>query len=121
MDPVRYRLWSLNMEIKLNHSEDVVENALENVKTAAEKVRICPSCQSDRIYSALNIAYYFDHLTHHIGVRGIVNLAEHGWHGCYECGHKWVSNGMLQTALPPRTEPAPKNNVIDITRAKTTL
>ena len=110
------------MEMKLE-ADTMIENALENVKITADKVRNCPSCQSDRIYSALNVAYFFDHLTHQVGVRSIVNLAEHGWHGCYVCGHKWVSNGMLQTALSPKTESTPqdntpKNNVIDLSRSQ---
>lgn len=115
---MRQLLRSLRMETKLK-KDNMIETALENVKITADKVRSCPSCHSDRIYSALNVAYYFDHLTHQVGVRGIVNLAEHGWHGCYVCGHKWVSNGMLQTALPPKTDPTPKDNVINLSRSKT--
>lgn len=78
-----------------------VEYALEQVKTTAFEVQLCPACRSDRIYTVLNVAYTYDHKNRRVTVQGIVNLAEHGWHGCYDCSHRWVSNAMLQTALPP--------------------
>jgi len=93
-------------------------SALENVRKTAEHVHRCPACQSDQIYTALNVAYFFDHLTHQFSFGSSMNLAEHGWHGCRRCDHKWVSNAMLQTALPPKPATAPKGNVIDLTHHK---
>lgn len=96
----------------------MLAQALENVRKAADQVRRCPACQSDQVYTVLNTIYYFDHPNREFSFNSSLNLAEHGWHGCRRCDHKWVSNAMLQTALPPKTQRAHKSNVIDLTRHK---
>jgi hypothetical protein len=96
--------------------DNTIQSALETIKQTAEKVQYCPSCHGDHIYSAVNVAYIYDHQTQNVGVREILNLAENGWHGCFACGHKWVSNLMLQTALPLGAPSVDKSNVIDLPR-----
>ena len=93
-----------------------VESALENVKMTVLQVQLCPACRSDRIYTILNVAYTYDHKGRRIDVQGIVNLAEHGWHGCYACNHRWMSNALLQTALPAEKPVGTNAKVIALKR-----
>ena len=105
------------MEEKTN-GQALLEAALKNIEAAADKTLACPSCNSNQIYTAISVSYYYDHATHTFGVRSITNLAEHGWHGCYVCDHKWVSNTLLQTALPPKAPQTDTQKVIDLARSK---
>lgn len=67
------------------------------------------------------MTYYYDHIAGQFSLSSSMNLADHGWHGCRRCDHKWVSSVMLQTALAPKTPPTPKSNVIDLTLHKKKL
>jgi hypothetical protein len=96
--------------------DPTIESALQNVKMTALQVQRCPACQSDRIYTTLNVAYTYDHKNHTVNVKGIVNLAEHGWHGCFACNHRWVSNALLQTAVAPKNPAATNGKVIDLVK-----
>ena len=97
----------------------VVESALNNIKEVARKVRRCPACRSEHIYTAINVAYVFDHHHDRMDAVSTIDLAEHSWHGCFDCDHQWVSGPILQTALPPdfSTSTGP-NNIIDFEKAR---
>jgi hypothetical protein len=98
----------------------VVDSALDNIKEVARQVRRCPACQSEHIYTAINVAYVFDHHHNRMDTVSTLDLAEHSWHGCFTCDHQWVSGPMLQAALPPKQFPAPVqlNNIIDFEKAR---
>lgn len=95
-----------------------LSSVLGTVRKAAEHVHHCPACQSDRIYTAFNTICYFDHQNREFSINSSMNLVENGWHGCRRCNHKWVSNAMLQTALPPKAQTTTKDNVIDLAHHK---
>jgi hypothetical protein len=46
------------------------------------------------------------------------NLAKHGWHNCLNCNHRWISNIMLQSALPQKSPPIDEDKVIDLAECK---
>jgi hypothetical protein len=97
--------------------EDFIDPTLESVKDVADHVRRCPACNSDHIYTAVNMAYIYDHRNHRLDAVQVVNLAEHGWHGCFICNHQWVSNQLIKSAFKDEPETSP-TNVIDFEQAK---
>ena len=99
--------------------EKILDTAFDSVRGVAEQVHRCPSCNSEHIYTAVSVAYIYDHQRPlGIGAAGNVNLAEHGWHGCFMCNHQWVSNPMIQSGLLASRKPERPDNVIDFQAAK---
>jgi hypothetical protein len=98
----------------------VLESALDNIREVARKVRHCPACRSEHIYTAINVAYVFDHHHNRMDTVSTLDLAEHSWHGCFDCDHQWVSGPMLQATLPARQFPATArpNKIIDFETAR---
>ena len=95
-----------------------LESALHNIKEVATKVCRCPACRSEHIYTAVNVAYVFDHHHNRMEAVGTIDLAEHSWHGCFDCDHQWVSGPIRQAALPQDLGRPHPNNVIDFEKAR---
>ena len=93
-------------------SEETLDTTLDNMREVADHVHYCPACHSVRIYTAVHVAYVFDHLKNRMEAVRSVNLAEHGWHGCFACDHQWVSSTMIQKNVASKT-PLKPSNVID--------
>jgi hypothetical protein len=82
-------------------------NALNSVQT-------CPACGSAHIYTAVNLAYIFDHQKKQMIESVQINdRSEQGTHGCFECHHQWLS------PLPP-SQPQPRH-VIDFIAYKANM
>ena len=95
-------------------SEENLDTTLENMRNLASHVNRCPACHSGHIYTAVHVAYIFDHLKNRMDAVTSANMAEHGWHGCFVCDHQWISNPMLETAPSLHPQHAAVNNVIDL-------
>jgi hypothetical protein len=99
-------------------SDYKVDAALNSIKDVARQVRQCPACHSHRIYTAINVAYVFDHHHNRMDAVSTIDLSEQSWHGCFECDHQWLSGPMLISALPTQPPPARPSNVIDFNKAR---
>ena len=99
-------------------NDPILQTTIKRLIAAAQKVQRCPACQSTRIRTVLNVAYQYDHQTQTVGVEDPTNLAKHGWHTCSRCQHRWVSNGMLQTALTEEPTKPREGTVIDLAKHK---
>ena len=92
----------------------ILDSALAKLKHTATEVRQCPACHSHQIYTTLNVAFFYDHTAEELRLSDISNLAEHGWHACQACDHRWVSNTMLQSAVSQLDPPEPTGKVIPL-------
>jgi hypothetical protein len=83
------------------------------LKNALNAAQACPACGSAHIYTAVNLAYIFDHQKKQmIEAVQINDRTAHGTHGCFECHHQWFS------APPAPSQPA---HVIDFIAYKTNM
>ena len=83
-------------------------------KNVLNAVQTCPACGSAHIYTAVNLAYIFDHQKNQmIEAVQINDRAEHGAHGCFECHHQWLSTPPPSPSQPP--------HVIDFIAYKTNM
>ena len=94
--------------------EDTLQTTLNSIRNVATQVQCCPACHSTHVYTAANVTYVYDHLNARVEAIACENLAENGWHGCFACDHQWVSNSMIQTAVPLTPLSVRPENVIDL-------
>ncbi|MEJ2038043.1 MAG: hypothetical protein P8X55_03815 [Desulfosarcinaceae bacterium] len=96
-------------------TEEILKTTLDSMRDVAAQVPCCPACLSTHIYTAAHVTYVYDHNKGHMTTICSLNLAENGWHGCFDCDHQWISSPMIETAVPRKTSPREKpDNVIDL-------